>query len=61
MVADGVGDEAGGDRGAVIMQDRHQADRIDAVLVDDQRAKLAVAVLLDHVDEVVIGDETCDA
>src|SRR5258708_31193030 len=40
MVANGAGDEAGGDRGAVIMADRHQPHRIDAVLLDDQRTKL---------------------
>ena len=61
MVADGAGDEARGNRRAVIVQDRHQPDRIDAVLVDDQLAQLGVAVLLDHVNEVVIGDEACDA
>ncbi len=43
------------------MQDRDQPDRIDAVFVDDQRAKLGIAVLLDHIDEVVIGEEACDA
>src|SRR4051812_26809495 len=57
MVADGTGGERGGNRRAVIMQDRHQPDRIDAVLVDDHRAKLRVAILLDDVDEVVVGDE----
>ena len=39
------------------MQDRHQADRIDAVLVDDQLAQLAIAVLFDHVHEIMVGDE----
>ncbi len=43
------------------MQDRHQPDGVDAVLVDDQLTQLRVAVLLDHVDEVVIGDEARDA
>ena len=61
MVADGAGDEARGNRRAVIVQDRNQPDRIDAVLVDDQRAKLRIAVLLDHIDEVVVGDEASDA
>ena len=61
MVADRLGDEAGGDRRAVVMQDRHQPHRIDAAFVDDQRAQLRVAVLLDHEDEIVVGDETVDA
>jgi len=43
------------------MQDRDQPDRIDAVFVDDQRAKLRIAVLLDHIDEVVVGDEAGNA
>ena len=60
-VADLAGDEARGDRRAVIVQDRHQADRIDAAFVDDQRAQLGVAVLLDHEDEVVVGEEARDA
>ena len=60
MGADGAGDEARGDWRAVIMQDRNQAHGIDAVLVDDQRAKLRVAVLLDHIDKVMIGDEARD-
>ena len=61
MLADRLGDEAGGDRRAVVMQDRHEPHRIDADLVDDQRAKLRVAVLFDHVDEIVVGDEACHA
>ena len=48
MLADRVGDEARGDRRAVVVQDRHQARRIDAAFVDEQRAQLRVAVLLDH-------------
>ena len=51
------GDVAGGDRRAVIMQDRHQPHRIDAAFVDDQRAQLRIAVLLDDEDEIVVGDE----
>ena len=57
MVADGVGDETRGNRRAVIRQDRHEPYRINAVLVDDQSPQLAVAVLLDDVDEIVVGDE----
>ena len=57
MLADRARDEARGDRRAVVVQDRHQADRIDAAFVDDQRAQLGVAVLLDHEHEVVVGDE----
>ena len=61
MVADRARDEARGDRGAVIVQDRHQAYRIDAVFVDDQLTKLRIAVLFDHINKVVIGDEARDA
>src|ERR1700694_2424709 len=61
VVADGAGDEAGGIRWPVKRADRPQPHRIDAVLVDDQRTKLRVAILLDHIDEVVVGDEACDA
>ena len=43
------------------MQDRHQPHRIDAAFVDDQRAQLRVAVLLDHEGEIVVGDEAVDA
>src|SRR6476469_1268537 len=57
MVADRVRDEARGDRRAVVVKDRHQADRIDAAFVDDQRAQLGVAVLFDHEHEVMVGDE----
>ena len=45
---------------AVVVQDRHQPRRIDAAFVDDQRAQLRVAVLLDHEHEVVVGDEVLD-
>src|SRR5437868_3147038 len=61
VVADGGGDEARSDRRAVIVQDRHQPHRIDAVLVDDQLSKLAVAVLLDHVNKIMPGNEARDA
>src|SRR4051812_22672233 len=57
VVANRFGDEACGDRRAVVVQDRYQPHRVDAILVDDQRAKLGVAVLFDHIDEVVVGDE----
>src|SRR4030088_1468800 len=57
MAADRVRDEARGDRCAVIVKDRHQADRIDAAFVDDERAQLRVAVLLDHEHEIMVGDE----
>ena len=61
VIADRIRDEARGDRRAVKMQDRHQPYRIDAVLVDDQLPQLAVAILLDDVDEIVVGDEARDA
>src|SRR5258708_35107436 len=57
MVADRARNEARGDRRAVVMQDRHQADRVDAALVDDERAQLAVAVLLHDEHEVVVRHE----
>ena len=58
--ADRVCDETRSDRCTVVMADRHQPHRIDAVLVDDQRTKLGVAVLLDHIHEIMVGDETRD-
>jgi hypothetical protein len=61
VVADGAGDEARGDRRAIIMQDRDQPNRIDAVLVDDQLPKLGVAVLLHYVHKIMVGDEARDA
>src|SRR4051794_14699013 len=57
MIADRACDKARGDRCAVVMQDRYEPHRIDIAFVDDQRAQLAVAVLLDHEHEVVLGDE----
>src|SRR5262249_15565342 len=57
MIADGARDEARGDRGPVVMQDRDQPDGIDAALVDDERAQLRVAILLDNEHEIVVGDE----
>ena len=48
MIADRLGDEACGDRGAVIVQDRNEPHRVNAVLVDDHGSKLGVAVLLDR-------------
>ena len=46
-IADRAGNEARGDRRAVIMQDFHQLLRIDLKLIDQKRAQLGVAVLLD--------------
>src|SRR4029077_15641231 len=60
VIADRVGDEARGDRRAVEVQDRHEAHRIDVALDGDQRAQLAVAVLLDDEHEIVVGDEVVD-
>src|SRR2546430_10170249 len=61
MVADRVRNEARGDRRAVVMQDRHQADRVDAAFVDDERAQLAVAVLLHDGHEVVVRTDASQA
>src|SRR5262249_25687459 len=61
VIADGFGDETGGNGRAVIMQDRHKSYRIDPAFVDDQRAQLRVAVLFHHEDEVVVGNEAVDA
>src|SRR4051812_16493649 len=60
MIADRACNEARSDRRAVVMQDRHEARRIDVALGGDQRAELPVAVLLDHEHEVVVGDEITD-
>jgi hypothetical protein len=57
MLPDGARDEARGDRSPIVVQYGHQADGIDAAFVDDQRAQLRVAVLLDDENEVVIADE----
>src|SRR5512133_555530 len=57
MIGDRPAYETGGDRRAVVVQDRHQAYGIDAAFVDDERTQLAVAVLLDDEDEVVVADE----
>src|ERR1700730_11308701 len=57
VIPDGLGDEARRYRRAVVMQDWNEPHRIDAELVDDQRAQLAVAILLDHIDEVMLGDK----
>src|SRR5579884_2605565 len=46
--ADRLGDEARRDRRAVVVQDRHELGGVDAEFVDEQRAQLAVAVLLDE-------------
>jgi len=60
MIADRLGDETGGNRRAVVMVDRNQPHRVDAAFVDDQRAQLRVAVLLDHEREIVTGDEAAN-
>ena len=54
---DFLGDEARGDRRAVVVQDRDQARRVDAGVVDQQGLELRVAVLLDHEHLGVRGDE----
>src|SRR4051812_11543924 len=60
MIADRACDKACGDRCAIVMQDRYEPHRIDIAFVHDQRAQLAVAVLLDHEHEVVVRDEITD-
>src|SRR5215475_6552065 len=57
ILPDRAGDEPRRNRGAVVVQDRHDPDRIDAALVHDQRAQLSVAVLLDQEHELVLGNE----
>src|SRR5580700_10556326 len=57
VIPDGLGDEARRDRRAVVMHDRKQPARIDAELVDDDRAQVAVVVLVDDIVEVVLGDK----
>ena len=52
-----VGDEAGGDRRAVVVQDRHQAGWVHLQFVDQQAAQLAVPVLLDDEDLLMRSDE----
>src|SRR6266851_8600793 len=56
-VGDRLDDEAGGDRGAVVMQDRDEPRRVDLALGGQQRAHLRVAVLLDDKDPLVASDE----
>src|SRR5687768_17287628 len=56
-LGDFLGDEARGDRRAVVVQDRDQARRVDAGVVDHQGLQLRVAVLLDHEHLAVGGDE----
>src|SRR5262249_56203364 len=58
---DGWGDKTGCKGRAVIVQDRNEPYRVDAALVDDQRAQLCVAILLDHENEVVVRDKAVDA
>ncbi|MFN9941064.1 MAG: hypothetical protein ACK56I_16460, partial [bacterium] len=50
-----------GDGCPVVVQDLHQASRIDGKLVDEQRVHLRIAVLLDHEHRVVRIDELPDA
>src|SRR5262245_5937097 len=56
VIADGARNEARGDRGTVVVQDRHQPHRVDVAFVDDERAQLRIAVLLDHEHEVMLSD-----
>src|SRR5690606_10962105 len=51
------GNEPRGDRRAVVVQHRHQPRRVDAEFVDQQRAQLAIPVLLDHEHRRVCVDE----
>ena len=60
ILPDRARDEPRGDRGAVVVQDRHQAHRVDAAFVDDEAAQLGVAVLLHQKYEIVLGDEILD-
>src|SRR5690348_7835136 len=57
LVADRIGDETRSDRRAVEVQHTRKLRRIDFKFVDQQRAQLAVAVLLDHKDLVVLRNE----
>src|SRR5579863_7070192 len=57
LFGDRAGDELRGDRRAVEVQYLGQPRRIDLQFVHQQRAQLAVAVLLDHEHLVVLGDE----
>src|SRR5688500_10332577 len=56
-LGDFLGDEARGDRRAVVVQDRDQARRVDAGVVDEQGLDLRIAVLLDDEDFAVRGHE----
>ena len=60
MVGDRVDDEARGDRRAVVVEDGMSRAGSSAHFVDQQRAQLGVAVLLDDEDLVVLGDEVDD-
>src|SRR5689334_1843068 len=60
LLRDLAGDEALGDRVAVVMQDRYELLRIDAAFVDEHHLELSVAVLLDDEHVVVRGDEFRD-
>jgi len=57
-VGDRLDDEAGGDRGAVIVQDRHQGRAGSISPLDRQQAAhLRIAVLLDD-ETLMVGDES---
>ena len=59
-LGDRLDDEAGGDRRAVVVQDRLEPGRIDLLLVDQHHAQLGIAVLLDDEHRLVLGDEAVD-
>src|SRR5690242_445053 len=55
-----AGNEARGDRRAVVVPDRDQSRRLEIGLLDQQRAQLRAAVLLDHQYRVVRQHELAD-
>src|SRR4051812_1026117 len=59
-LGDLAGDEAGGDRRAIEVQDGDQACGVDARFVHEQRLQLRIAVLLDDEYLRVRGDEVGD-
>ncbi len=61
MIPDRFRYKAGGDWCAVIVQDRYQANRVDAAFIDDERSQLGVAILLDYEYKIMIGHEAVDA
>src|SRR5271167_2291160 len=60
ILRDFVADETSRDRRSVEMENAHQLGRIDLAFVDQQHAHLCVAVLLDHIDTIMSGDEVHD-